>query len=878
MYEGYQSGFRDGAEDGYTGGFRRRDDDDRDGEYNRSRKDPSGPIGSLNYDENDDGGDGHFEDRAQYRGQHSDPSEIPNAGYNYGGSFRGGYGRGNNSQNARDEGGYARGHGRPHSPPRGPIDSGRYSGNSREPVSARRSFGTSGRALFLGDIPDDATERDILSGLDYVSGDPNMSTDQVRFARLRYDHDGRRVAVVEFHRRADAEYFLDKHHPEISFPLKHTRGIDSKPVTVGIGSGNNRDETDYGEQRGAGADWQCTECGASNYPDRNFCYKCKVERHDYGPHRGDAVQLGASGGFRLTGETDECPQQLPSHYLVIRNLGGSTTEEVLAKGVGKLLDNSEAAEEAANPTAKLKSTAPANNKQMAGARPGTLRRVFLMRDRRTNQSWRYGFAEFATVEDAVAAIAKFHGSAKFTIASKPVSVAFVHTGVFVPSLDNSSDSEQFLFAPIYNPALRLKYWDDRAYPSVLVVSDEPLSRHSTPEASGKVDDAAAATKSINPARHPVIKKLKRERESAADNKGPAMMPQMQMWAQKSAELHGSRPRAELDDAPTDDNTDSLVRDTSEREASEDLPPDGPRNPHWTDQYLSYADWDRVACLLCDWEVPSQEFIGDHGYSEYRREDVLIDHEVRIHNHYKDSEDKGGAAQRLIALGKEPRAIIRRTPRLRSDVLPVYRSYADFESLHCHVCRRNFKHEETLWRHEQESELHKRMLADPKNKERAVAELKSRGKAPCTMMPDEASRRQHEQQQREYRDRAELRRKVFGQPNRPLPQAAAPRGAAGAEKRKDPAAIKERVAEAIKNSKGAGMLAKMGWATGAGLGAEGAGRTEAIAPEAYAPGVGLGAEGSKLGDASEEAARRTSNNYDHFIEKTRDRARERYQQM
>lgn len=33
-----------------------------------------------------------------------------------------------------------------------------------------------------------------------------------------------------------------------------------------------------------------------------------------------------------------------------------------------------------------------------GAREGSIRRVLLVRDRRTNESWRYGFAEFATVQ------------------------------------------------------------------------------------------------------------------------------------------------------------------------------------------------------------------------------------------------------------------------------------------------------------------------------------------------------------------------------------------------------------------------------------------------------------------------------------------------
>jgi RNA recognition motif-containing protein len=96
------------------------------------------------------------------------------------------------------------------------------------------------------------------------------------------------------------------------------------------------------------------------------------------------------------------------------------------------VENPEPAKEAPTTANKLKSTAPVNSTVGLGAKPGSLRRVFLMRDRKTNESWRYGFAEFATVEDAMAAVAKFRASARFTIASKPVVVAFIHTGVFNP--------------------------------------------------------------------------------------------------------------------------------------------------------------------------------------------------------------------------------------------------------------------------------------------------------------------------------------------------------------------------------------------------------------------------------------------------------------
>lgn len=41
----------------------------------------------------------------------------------------------------------------------------------------------------LSDVPEDATERDVLYGLDYVTRDRHFSSDTVRNARLRHDRD-----------------------------------------------------------------------------------------------------------------------------------------------------------------------------------------------------------------------------------------------------------------------------------------------------------------------------------------------------------------------------------------------------------------------------------------------------------------------------------------------------------------------------------------------------------------------------------------------------------------------------------------------------------------------------------------------------------------
>ncbi|KAK3363380.1 hypothetical protein B0T25DRAFT_39020 [Lasiosphaeria hispida] len=837
------------------------------------KKDHQSPPRSLNYDDEDQDhyNNNNNEGVANYYNANSslDP-EVAFAG----GGYRGGY-PGSRGGSARDAG-----FDRSRRPARSPVGA-RYTDEHRDGSHVRQPYGPPAKAIILEDIPDDATERDILYGLDYITRDRHMSSDKVKVARLRYDHNGRRIAFVEFHRRADAENFMETYHPEVSFSLEHSRGVDSELITCGISFNRARDELETArEPLREDEEWDCTRCGAMNYPHRAVCFQCKTERLGafqpvnlpyssltLADNDGYGRDYGASAGPLLTGETDECPQQLPSQYLVVRNLEGSVTEQVLANGIMKLfLDaSSEPTKEAPSSTNKLRSTAPTSGTAGLGAKPGSLRRVFLMRDRRSDESWRYGFAEFATVEDAKAATAKFRASARFTIASKPVMVAFIHTGVFVPAFD-ADPNPKFSFSPIYNPTLRLKYWDERAYPSVLVVSTDLALDGSSPDKQAANDDAGGAGKGAKGASG--AKRAKKEKEQAAANKAIAMMPQMQMWAKKSAELHGVKRKLGVDSPSAEDKAEAVSPAATQREDLEDIQPDGPLNPNWTDRYLSHADWDRVACLLCDWEVPAQQVIDDHGYSPYQRKDILIDHEVRVHGHYKDIETKEKAAAKLAALGKEPRSVVRRTPRLRSEVPPAYVSFADFDALRCHLCRRNFKHAQTIWRHEQESELHKRMLEDSKNKERAEAELREKGKALPTMVPDTKT----QQQQNRYRDRAQERRQAFRQPNKPSAQQA--KGTA--EKRKELVAVVEE--SPAKKSKGAGMLAKMGWTAGVGLGAESAGRTEAIAAEAYAPGVGLGAEGGKLGDATDEAARKTRGNFSDFVEKTRDKARERYERL
>ncbi|KAK4232238.1 putative RNA-binding protein [Podospora fimiseda] len=732
----------------------------------------------------------------------------------------------------------------------------------RSRVQAQRG---SENAVVLRRLPKDATENDIYFGLDYITRERNFSHDKVVHARLHNDQNGRLYASVEFRRRADTDRFLDEFSPSFSFPLQ-SRGAKSNPITVRVESAimpskppTSRDS--YGEDEGER--WECTNCDAINFARRTICYKCKEERTQ--------VEYRAPSAPVLTGETDECPQQRPSQYVVIRGLDRPVSEEVLAKGIMKLfVENTSTPKETVNTTTnKLKSTAPTNSTAGLGAKPGSLRRVFLMRDRHTNESWKYGFAEFATVEDAAAAVAKFRASPKFTISSKHVVVAFIHTGVFVPAAPN--EHADFYFTPIYNRELRLKYWDDRAYPNVHVVTTDPIPDPLSP----KKDDNDEPHKS-GP-KQDLKKMAKKDKEMSGAAPKIVMMPQVQKWAKASAELHGVQPKQNTQNQATQaDSSASLTAPSLQQTA--DPQPNGPYGAHARDEYTSYADWESFSCVICKWTAPTDESIKDRDLP-YTRNDLLILHEGDTHSFYRDPQVKDEAAAALSALKMEPRTISRRAPRLKSENLPVYKSYVDFDRLRCVICKRNFDYVETVWQHEQQSILHKRMLEAPDILVQAENYFKKLGKKQRTCVPTSAFYQDWDVQLRKsqgagYRDRALERRQAYNQPKKPSGQPSV------GEKRKEPSSTTETNDKepAAKKNKGMNMLSKMGWATGAGLGAGGAVPMHAIPTDVYAPGSGLGTTGGRLGDAHEEAGWKTIGNVKTFLQKTKDKARERFEQM
>lgn len=277
---------------------------------------------------------------------------------------------------------------------------------------------------------------------------------------------------------------------------------------------------------------------------------------------------------------------MPSQFLLFRGLEPSVTEELFVRGVAKLFKPGGFTSASSQPTnkksAKVASTTGDSN---LGAREGTLRRVLLVRDRRSNESWRYGFAEFATIDDAQAALVRYASFDRFTIASKQVLVTYIHAGVFVPVLNPTASTIPFIFSPLSNAAMKLAYWDENAYVTELMVAAADVP---TPAKSSKLPTAEKEGLILL---KDAEKSKKRKAEAAAAPAGKkSAASHLQFWSNRHAELHG------LDQKPTDIKTSEDGKSTS-REMS-------PLSQ-------SFADPERYCCYLCSRQFISAAEVNKH---------------------------------------------------------------------------------------------------------------------------------------------------------------------------------------------------------------------------------------------------------------------------
>ncbi|KAI4272665.1 MAG: hypothetical protein LQ337_005148 [Flavoplaca oasis] len=589
--------------------------------------------------------------------------------------------------------------------------------------------------------------------------------DDVRIIRDRQTKVSRGFGFLRFPSIDLSKAFLERNYPSIYLYGRDSADNDSQAAKVRIDFSRERDERPRGDKEG---EWTCKICTCINFPGRMKCFKCQSPQIDMSTF-GNAPAVKQPPSMN-SGDSDASPNGTPSQFLLLRGLEPTVSEDLLAKGVSKLYKPSRRSTPPTASSSKkgISKVASTTGDANLGAKEGSLRRVLLVRDRRSNESWRYGFAEFATVEEAQAAFVRFNSFDKFTISSKPVTVDYVHAGVFVPVF-SASDPDEFCFNPLGNTATKLAYWDKEAYVSQLAVSSGPADL-SSGAADGQVkssaDIAAAAAEGeglLQSGKENDVKAKKRKAEAtnAAAKLKKTAPAHLQFWSNRHAELHGIK-----------------------SESSQDQNTDDP----------------------------------------------------------KSKKGSSGAAA--------------------EDNSNLTETFANPEKKCCYLCSRQFKAEAEVNKHERLSQLHRDNLKNDQLVAQARAKMTKAGLSTTVTTQGDGS---------EYRDRAKERRAAFGGSKKislPLKKQAS-----------QPENTESNVSEQPPPpSKGASLLGKMGWSAGEGLGAQGTGRTEAITTEMYMQGVGLGAQGGKIGDAVDEAGRNTVGGYAGFAERTRDKAKERFEKM
>ncbi|KAK5072150.1 hypothetical protein LTS08_000754 [Lithohypha guttulata] len=553
----------------------------------------------------------------------------------------------------------------------------------------------------------------------------------------KIDRRSRGFGFIRFPSLPAAESFMQANYPIVYIYGENSKGHTSDNAKVRIAYGRERKDTDRVQE----TDWICKACNINNFSTRLKCFRCQSARPD------PATNAKAAN----IGDNDAAPDNVPSQFLLLRGLDPNVNEDLFAKGVGKLNKPSATGSLPSQPAQKKGKVASTTGDANLGAKEGTLRRILLVRDRKTNESWRYGFAEYATIEDAQAAITRYNSFDRFTIASKTVLVSYIHAGVFVPVHNPSPATKRFSFSPIGNPSVKLQYWDEDAYITELMVN-MPDQQSATPKGTAVNPADNEGLKAV-----PDIDKLKkRKQQLEASTSSKKVTPShLQFWSNRHAELHG----------------------------------------------------------------------------------------IHQKNNDNPKSDRGS----------DPGA-------------PPAKSYADPKRSCCYLCMRQFESPAEVNRHERLSDLHRNNLKDEIKVKRAEHKLDKHG---VTSSVQASATVDQESQKSEYRDRARERRKIHGVVNK-KGEIVGGKNASAKERTPSPPPTAP--------SKGANLLAKMGYTAGAGLGATGEGMTAPIAQNVYAAGIGLGAQGGKLGDAVEQAERNTKGDYADWVEQGRDKMRERYKNM
>ncbi|KAI9833288.1 MAG: hypothetical protein M1819_003682 [Sarea resinae] len=457
--------------------------------------------------------------------------------------------------------------------------------------------------------------------------------EDVRVIRDRSTGVSRQFGFLHFSSLSNSRAYLERNYPNIFLYGARGANEDGEAAKIHIDFGKERDTRARSEK--AESEWQCEACYLLNFPYRQQCHRCQAPKPEF-PFQ--------PVPYKNTGDSDVSPDATPSQFLLLRGLEASVTEELLAKGVAKLYRPSGESQATSAPQKKAGSKVVSTTSDTnLGAKEGSIRRVLLIRDRKTNDSWRYGFAEFAGVEDAQAALTKYNSLDRFTIASKPVLVTYIHAGVFVPVLNHGPNLEKFTFIPLANPAMKLAYWDEGAYVTELEVSKAESEVVPKPNDTSKGVATAAAAAEKEGLADGKSKKRKADSGTAALANKKAVPAHLQFWRNRHAELHG----VDSGDAEKESSPESMMAPTkrSPKTQESSAPPS-----------QSYADLERKCCYLCSRQFKTEAEVNKHERLSQLHRDNIHNDELRNKALAKLAKKKSSRAQEYRDRAKERRAV------------------------------------------------------------------------------------------------------------------------------------------------------------------------------------------------------------------------------
>ncbi|KAI9675065.1 MAG: hypothetical protein M1817_001471 [Caeruleum heppii] len=457
--------------------------------------------------------------------------------------------------------------------------------------------------------------------------------EEVRVIKDRGTGVSKQFGFLHFRTVAGAGAFLEQSYPSIRLSSADPSvdgPKDNREGRVRVSFCRERDDRERAPP--AEEEWKCHICAFPNFARRAECRRCQAQRDD-------AIASNiAQYSFVNTGESDISPDNTPSQFLIFRGLEPSVTEELLAKGAIKL-DKPSGSSPPPQSTATKKTgakVASTTGDSNLGAKEGTLMRVLLVKDRQSNDSWRYGFAEYASIDDAQAALTKYNSVDKFTISSKPVTLSFIHTGVFIPAYNYDSSLEKFTFSPLNNPAMKLVYWDEQAYVSELVLAAPSNSAPAVDDVTGPTkrpgaSDADGLVKSVKE-NEGKVKKRKADTAAAASSKKSAPA-HLNFWRDRHAELHG----IQSGDKGPSDSAIKTSKSTTRTSSSE--PP-----------AQSYANLTRKCCFLCSRQFKTEAEVNKHERLSQLHRDNLKNDELRTQAQRKLDKAAGAAGRASQASG------------------------------------------------------------------------------------------------------------------------------------------------------------------------------------------------------------------------------------